>query len=61
MVVVGLWCAVLGALDGEVAHLAADDAWVGSVAPGWQEFVLELDGELVVGVSQGVRGKSPGG
>ena len=55
------WFAVLGVFDWVVAHLAADDAWVGSVAPGWQEFVLELDGELVVGVSQGVRGKSPGG
>lgn len=59
--VAGWWFAMLGPLEGVVAHLAADDAWVGPVAPGGQEFVLELDGELVVGVSQGVRGKSPGG
>ena len=45
----------------EDRHLAFDYAWVGSAGSGREEFVEDFLGDAILGVSEGVRGKNPGG
>lgn len=52
--------AVLGSLDAVAAHLAFDDARVGTQTARREDFEEELPEGSGAGVSQGVRGKSPG-
>jgi hypothetical protein len=53
--------AVLGALDGPVAHLAFDDAWLGALPAFGERLGEDLSDRLPVGCGDAVGGKIPGG
>jgi len=52
---------MLGPLDAVVAHLAFDDTGIGPQPAGGEDFEKELAEGFGAGVSQGPRGKNPGG
>lgn len=52
---------VVGVFDVVDRHFSFDDAWVGAGTSGRKEFVQDFGCGAVAGVSEGVRGKNPGG